>query len=424
MALSYRVIDVYTAEEIRHRGQPLYEALVQYVKSLKIAARCFVTRGAAGCYESGEVASRNILTISYNLPVKIEIILPAAEAEQVLPTIEDMVTDGIVALREMTVRTYRTRKNLIPRQIKVRDIMTADPQRVARDTPANEVLRILLPAFFSGLPVVDRADRPVGIITQGDLIDRGRMPLRLGLLAASADHRREQALASLAAQTAGDIMTQPAITISLDRPVTEGVDLMLKNKIKRLPVINENGALVGMLSRLDVFQTIAHETPHWESIRQREVSVENRRYVADIMRRDTQTVAPDAPAAEVIRIIDTDDIQRVAVVEPDGRFRGLISDRDLLAAFAGQGQGFWEYLSCRLTHRSREACPADLRRTLQEKTAADVMQTSLVLVGENTSVEEAIRLMVEQRLKRLPVVDADGRFRGMISREGVLRGIF
>ncbi len=50
------------------------------------------------------------------------------------------------------------------------------------------------------------------------------------------------------------------------------------------------------------------------------------------------------------------------------------------------------------------------------------MQTGLVMVGENTPFEEAIRLMVEKRLKRLPVVDADGRFRGMISREGILRG--
>jgi CBS domain-containing protein len=178
-----------------------------------------------------------------------------------------------------------------------------------------------------------------------------------------------------------------------------------------------------VLSRLDVFQTIAREAPRWESIRERDVSVENLRHVADIMRRDTQTVTPGAPASEVIRIIDTDDIQRVAVVDPDGQFRGLISDRDLLVAFAGQGQGFWEYLSCRLTHQSREDCPTHLRRSLREKTAADVMQTSLVMVGENSPVEEAVQLMVEKRLKRLPVVDADGRFRGMISREGVLKTI-
>jgi PII-like signaling protein len=82
MALNYRVIEVYSSEEIRHRGKPLYDALVAHVKGLRIAARCLVTRGIAGCYESGEVASRNILTISYNLPVKVEIVLPAAETDR------------------------------------------------------------------------------------------------------------------------------------------------------------------------------------------------------------------------------------------------------------------------------------------------------------------------------------------------------
>jgi CBS domain-containing protein len=206
--------------------------------------------------------------------------------------------------------------------------------------------------------------------------------------------------------------------------VTEAVDLMLKNKIKRLPVVNAEGILAGILSRLDVFRTITREAPHWEVMGRREVALENLRYVSDIMRRDTQTVPPEAPAEEVIRIIDTDDIQRVAVVAADGQLLGLIADHDLLAAFAGRGQGFWEYLACRLTHRDRADCPGDLRRSLQEKTAADVMQTGLVMVGENTPVEEAIRLMVAKRLKRLPVVDADGRYRGMISREEVLRTIF
>ena len=422
MALNYRVIEVYTSEEIRHRGKPLYDALVAHVKGLRIAARCLVTRGIAGCYESGEVASRNILTISYNLPVKVEIVLPAAETDRVLPDIEAMVTEGIVSVREMMVHSYHTRKHLIPRQIKVRDIMTPDPRRVDAGAPAGDVARILLSATFSGLPVVDRAGRPLGIITQGDLIYRGQMPLRLGLLAASESRRRDQALAALAAKTAADVMSRPAVTISEDHKVTEGVDLMIRNRIKRLPVVNADGLLTGMLSRLDVFRTISRDTPHWETIRRRDVAVANLRFVADIMRRDTRTVAPDAPADEVIRIIDTDDIQRVAVVDAKGLFMGLISDRDLLAAFGGRGQGFWEYLACRLTHRSRPDCPAELRKTLQEKTAADVMQTGLVMVGEHTPFEEAIRLMVEKRLKRLPVVDADGRFRGMISREGILRG--
>ena len=421
MAMSYRRITIYAAEEVRSQGQPLHEAVTDYVKRLKIAARCFVSRGIAGCYETGEVASQSLLTISYNMPVKIEIVLPSSEAEAVVAALEEMVPDGIVAVCDLDVRAYKTRQHLIPRQIKVRDIMTADPQRVQPETPASQVVQRLLPASFTGMPVVDPAGRPVGIITQGDLVYRAGMPLRLGLLAASAPDRRDRALEALAGKQAADIMTRPAVVIAEDHRLSDAVDLMLRKDVKRLPVINENGVLTGMLSRVDVFRTITRESPDWEDFRQRNVEVRDVRYVADIMRRDSQTVRPETPVEEVIRKIDTDDIQRVSVVSQGGHFLGMISDRDLLGAFAGKGQGFWDYLSCKLTFKTPHECSRELRKTLREKTAGDVMKTDLVIVGEHTPIEEAIALMVEKRLKRLPVVDAEGRFRGMVSRESMLK---
>jgi CBS domain-containing protein len=332
-----------------------------------------------------------------------------------------MVTDGIVAVEDLDVRAYKTRQLLIPRQIKVRDIMTPDPERVQPETPLSDVVRRLLPASFTGMPVVDAAVRPLGIVTQGDLVYRGGLPLRLGLMAAADPGRKDRALAALADKTADSVMTRPAVTIGEDQRLTDAVDLMLRKDVKRLPVVNENGVLTGMLSRVDVFRTITREGPDWEAFRQREVQVGNLRYVSDIMRRDTQTVRPDTPVEEVLRIIDTDDIQRVSVVSEEGRFLGMIADRDLLGAFAGKGQGFWDYLSCKLTFKTPHECSHELRRSLREKTAGDVMKTELVIVGENTPIEEAIRLMVDKRLKRLPVVDAEGRFRGMVSRESMLK---
>jgi CBS domain-containing protein len=299
--------------------------------------------------------------------------------------------------------------------------MTADPRRVREDTPASEAVGILLPAVFTGLPVVDRAGRPVGIITQGDLIYKAGLPLRLGLLALTDPAKRDQAVAALPAKPAREVMTAPPVTVGEDQPVTEAVDLMLNHAVKRLPVVDARGVLTGMLSRRDIFKTMAGEAPHWEAIRRRQVQVGNLRYVSDIMRRDTRKVTPDTPVEDVIRIIGTDDIQRVAVVDKDGRFVGLIADRDLLAAFAGKGHGFWDYLTCRLTLKKDPACSTALRKNLAEKTAADVMVTDLVIVGENTPIEEAVRLMVEKSIKRLPVVDAEGRFRGMISRDALLK---
>lgn len=421
MSLRYSVIEIYTAEEARHGHRPLHEAVTEYVAGLKLAARSLVFRAQGGGYESGEIASQNILTISYNMPLKIEIVLPASEAEPVARHLEEMVADGIVCLRELPVRAYRSRQHLVPRRIKVKDVMSREVSTAAPETPLEQVARTLLTAVFGSLPVIDAARRPVGLITRGDLIYRAGLPVRLGLLAHSAADRREAVLGGLGAKTAAGVMSRPVVLAHEEQRLTEAVELMIAKGLKRLPVVNSDGLLTGMLSRLDVFRTITREGAGWQALRRRQVEVSNLRYVSDIMGRDTHTVTPETPVEEVLRVIDAGESRRVAVVDGDGRFMGLIADRDLLAAFSGRGLGFWDYLTCRLGHRREDACSAELRRSLKVKTAAEVMKTDLVIVGEHTPIEEAVGLMIDKRLKRLPVVDAEGRFRGLIRREAVLR---
>jgi CBS domain-containing protein len=421
MSLRYSVIEIFTTEEARIGHRPLHEAVVEYVAGLKLAARCLVFRAQGGSFESGEIASQSILTISYNMPLKIEIVLPASEAEGVVRHLEEMVGDGLLSLRDLPVRAYRTRQHLVPRQIKVKDVMTREVASATPGTRLDEAARTLLPAVFGALPVVDTAGRPVGLITRGDLIYRAGMPVRLGLLAHSDAARREAVLEKLAHRTVAEVMSRPVVQVHADQRLTEAVDLMIKKGLKRLPVVDGDGVLAGMLSRLDVFRTITRGGADRQALREREVEVRNLRFVSDIMGRDTQTVAPETPLEAVLRIIDAGASRRVAVVDGTGRFLGLIADRDLLAAFTGRGLGFWDYLACRLGHGREEICGSELRRTLMEKTAGEVMRTDLVMVGEHTPIEEAVSLMIDKRLKRLPVVDAEGRFRGMIRREMVLR---
>jgi CBS domain-containing protein len=419
MPLDYRVIEIFTSEEARDHRRSVVEEVVAVVKSLRIAARCAVFKGCAGVFESGEIASRRILDISYNMPVKIEIVVPAAEARTVLDRLETVVSDGVVGVRDIRLHAYRTRHRLIPRQLRVRDVMTPDPVRFPPSASLAEVARALMGAVFGAVPIVDAAGRPVGIVTQGDLIYKARMPLPMGLLAESGPEVRERVMSDLSTRTARDVMTpRPVCTGAQDR-VTEAVDVLVRKELKRLPVVGPDGLLAGMFSRLDVFRAIAREAPDWSAL-QRSVSVENLRYVSGIMRTDTQTVTPDTPVEEVIRIVAADDIRRVAVVDDRGAFLGMISDRRLVSAFGGREPGFWEYLAGRIGGRDPGRGGGELGRTLMEKTAGEVMETGLVIVGESTPVEEAVKLMVERRLKRLPVVDAEGRFRGMISRKALL----
>ena len=414
--LHYQAIEIYTSEDERYQGRPVAEAILDYIRSLKIAARCLVTRGIAGCTENGELATGRLEVLSYNLPLRITIILPAAATEGVLAGLDERVTDGIIALRDLDVVRHKTSRTLFPRQLLVRDVMTPDPRQVTADSPLDQAARLLLGSIFTGLPVVDGAGRPIGVLTQGDLIASGLLPLRLGLLAASDADRVAAVMRGLAERRVAEVMTRPAVTIEADRPLTEAVELMLARQLKRLPVVDRQGRLAGMLSRLDIFTTVMRETPDWNGFRAQEIEVGNLRTVADILRRDTQTVAPEATMDAVVGIIDATDLQRVAVVDKDGRLQGIISDSDLLRAFkpdpGGPGQLF-----ARLARSLRGEMDQRLARTR----ADEVMDANPVTIREDALIGEAIRLMTEGRLKRLPVVDADGRFRGMLSRDSLRR---
>ena len=219
-------------------------------------------------------------------------------------------------------------------------------------------------------------------------------------------------------------MTQPAVTIEQDKLVTEAVNLMLKKQVKRLPVVDAAGRLVGILSRVDVFHTIMRESPDWKAFQEQSIAVENLRFVSDIMRRDTPTVFPDTPVEEVIRLIDCNDIQRVCVVDQEGHFLGLISDRDLLVAFSDRHPGIWDYFVSKIPFTERGRRHKHLQQHLELKTAGEVMNTNIVTVQEDAPINEAIRLMLERAIKRLPVVDAQGKFKGMVSRDALLRAGF
>lgn len=109
--LAYSVIEIFTSEEARWHGAPLYDAVVRAVAKEAAFARCVVSKGIAGCYEDGELASHRVLDLSYNMPLKIEIVLPRSELERVLERVEEMVGDGIIVVEDVEIRSHRTHRS-------------------------------------------------------------------------------------------------------------------------------------------------------------------------------------------------------------------------------------------------------------------------------------------------------------------------
>jgi len=92
-----------------------------------------------------------------------------------------------------------------------------------------------------------------------------------------------------------------------------------------------------------------------------------------------------------------------------------------LTMFYDYHPGIWDYFVSKIPFTERGRMQREVSEHLKARTAADVMKTDLFSVGEDATIDEAIKIMTEKALKRLPVLDSEGRFKGMISRDALLR---
>jgi len=121
----------------------------------------------------------------------------------------------------------------------VRDIMTTGVVTVRPSTPYQTVAAMLRQHRVSGFPVTGDDGKVVGVVTETDL---------LGLVA-GRHHRGHRAVEQV---TAGDLMSRPAVTAGPDDPVKAAARLMRKQRLQRLPVVDRDGRLAGIVSRSDV----------------------------------------------------------------------------------------------------------------------------------------------------------------------------
>jgi len=137
----------------------------------------------------------------------------------------------------------------------VYDVMTRDVVSILEFTPYKDVVRILLEHDISAVPVVDDRYHVRGVVSEADLIEKEAQQVEGYPEPWELLTRRGRGAHSKAwAESAAELMTAPAITARVGTSVAQAARLMRKNGVKRLPVLDEDGVLVGIVSRSDLLK--------------------------------------------------------------------------------------------------------------------------------------------------------------------------
>ena len=132
----------------------------------------------------------------------------------------------------------------------VKDIMSTHVIAVRQSAGYKEMAAMLRNQRVSAFPVVDDDDKVIGVVSETDLLTKEALE---GTVPRTLQSLTEQRVRSqVNGVTAADLMSKPAVTVGPDEPVTHAARLMFNQRVKRLPVVGDDGRLIGIVTRSDV----------------------------------------------------------------------------------------------------------------------------------------------------------------------------
>lgn len=148
----------------------------------------------------------------------------------------------------------------------VADVMIEDVVSVNPNTTFKQLVDLLWVNDVSALPVVDERGVLQGIVTESDLLARAEFKPTNGGVRKSGKAELYAKLVSASPLAAADVMTSPVVTVRPEDALADTARLMRSHQLRRLPVLDRTGALVGMVSQVDLLKVFfrSEETVEWD----------------------------------------------------------------------------------------------------------------------------------------------------------------
>jgi CBS-domain-containing membrane protein len=371
-----------------------------------------ISRGLAGFGAHSVVHTASILRLSLDLPLIINVIDSSEKINNVLKIIAPMVGEGLITLEDVEVVKYTHRYlNPLPIDKPVSDVMTRKVITLTDTMPVAEAWEKMLKHLLKALPVLNKRGEVVGMLTDEDLLGRAGLQQHLSVAERLDEPTLQAELKTLRASTlkVGDVMTSPAITVLGSESLGVTAARMAENRIKRLPVLDDSGKLIGVLSRVDILQQVVSEEARKRAAKAPSGAVHT---LDDIMLSEIPTIHEDAQLADVIAQFLEAGVRRLIVIDNVGRPIGLISDADAVTRVQpATRHGVMQAL------RGKHNVPDE------KMTAAQLMSSGVLSASPDISLTEAAHIMLSQKRKWMVVVDKKGKAIGLVDRQVLLKAL-
>lgn len=166
----------------------------------------------------------------------------------------DITEEDLLKIYSLAVRHAKERMALSK---KVSEVMTADVVAVNVEADIGEAVALLSGSNVSGLPVTDNENHVVGVITEADILSVMGMKRGHTFKDIVARLLGEPVPGNKAGNTVKQVMSSPAITTTPEARILEVAEILEERRVKRLPVVDAAGILIGIISRADIVKAVA-----------------------------------------------------------------------------------------------------------------------------------------------------------------------
>jgi CBS domain-containing protein len=419
-----RRVRIYVNEGDRIGHLPAHLAVMQFLRK-EGAQGATVVRGIEGFGAAGAVHVSHLVDVVGRLPIVVEWIDQADQVERIMPQLRALVRHGFITADDTEILLWEPHPvRVLAATATAADVMSREVTTVQPETPVRQLVELLSGRSYRGVPVVDRG-RVVGIVTSTNLVERGGLQVSPKLLPRLAASERQRQLDELAGTgvTAADVMTPRPTCVAPETPLPDVALIMTRRRLKRLPVVDPGGALLGMVSRYDLLRSTTGGFGAPDTA-PRAVGLVADAPLSSVMRRDVPTVHPETPLPETMQAVVSTRLDLAIVVDEERRVVGLVSDTAILERITpALRPGALRSLMLRLPFAHPRTGEAELAAHARAHTAGELMSRDLPTAPEDTVLSDAIALMLGGHHKVLAVTGRDGRLVGVVDRADLLRGL-